>query len=74
MNAFNSADVLPKRVGVPNMIPSAYSASADVGVPYSVSIRLVRSSPPGYLAITAGETISGTGGAGLRLPLHGLPD
>ena len=23
MNAFNSADVFPKRVGVPNMIPSA---------------------------------------------------
>ena len=28
MYAFNSADVLPKGVGVPNMIPSAHSTSA----------------------------------------------
>ena len=31
MNAFNSADALPKRVGVPNTIPSAHSTSARVG-------------------------------------------
>src|SRR5215471_8376686 len=55
MNAFNSADVLPKRVGVPNMIPSAHSASAGVGIPYSASILLLRSSHPGTLAITAGR-------------------
>src|SRR5215469_10529031 len=55
MNAFNSADVLPKRVGVPNMIPSAHSTSASVGAPYSASILLLRSSQPGTLAITAGE-------------------
>src|SRR6516162_1979868 len=54
-----SADVLPKRVGVPNMIPSAHSASADVGPPYSASICLLRSQP-GTLAMTAGVTISGT--------------
>ena len=33
MNAFNSAEVLPKRVGVPNMIPSVHSTSACVGTP-----------------------------------------
>src|SRR5260370_4123517 len=60
MNAFNSADVLPNRVGVPNMIPSAHSASAGAGAPYSASILLLRSSQPGTLAITAVETISGT--------------
>ena len=58
MNAFNSADVLPKRIGVPNMIPSAHSVSDGVGAPYSASILLLRSSET--LAITAGETISGT--------------
>src|SRR6516164_9017764 len=60
MKAFNSAEVLPKRVGVPNTIPSAHSASACVGAPYSPSILLLRSSQPGTLAITAEEAISGT--------------
>jgi hypothetical protein len=46
MKAFNSADVLPKRVGVPNMIPSAHSASAEVGpqqyaTPLSLSSRVL---------------------------------
>src|SRR6516162_7441372 len=60
MNAFNSADVFPKRVGVPNMTPSAHSTLACVGAPYSASIRLLRSSQPGTLAITFDETRSGT--------------
>jgi hypothetical protein len=72
MNVFNSADVFPKRVGVPNMIPSAHSTSACVGAPYSASIRLLRSSQPGTLAITSGETTSGTRRSRTSLRLHGL--
>src|SRR3974390_170964 len=60
MNAFNSAEVFPKRVGVPNMIPSAHSTSEWVGTPYSDNIRLLLSSQPGTLDITSGETRSGT--------------
>ena len=72
MNAFNSADVLPKRVGVPKIIPSAHSTSACVGAPYSASILLLRSSQPGTLAITSGETISGTRRSRTSAPAVGL--
>src|SRR4029077_271790 len=73
MNAFNSADVLPNRVGVPNMIPSAHSASAGVGAPYSASILLLRSSQPGTLPITAVETISGTRRSRTSAPVSRAP-
>src|SRR6202021_4293528 len=50
MNAFNSADVLPNRVGVPNMVPSAHSASVVDATPEVAGTLFLRSSQPGHVA------------------------
>src|SRR5258708_1193148 len=72
MNAFNFADVFPKRVGTPNMIPSAHSAPAGVGAPYSARILLLRSWHPGTWAITVEKRDRAPGGVGLGAWRHEL--